>query len=82
MFVCTVATAALGYSSAQAQGLWPDEADSDYYGNYGRHDRGYNSDQADYGDDPAVALCTKLGAREDVMHFDLPPLPRNSRASI
>jgi lipoprotein-anchoring transpeptidase ErfK/SrfK len=52
MFVCTVATAALGYSSAQAQGLWPDEADSDYYGNYGRHDRGYNSDQADYGDEP------------------------------
>lgn len=32
--------------------------------------------QADYGDDPAVALYTKLGAREDVMHFDLPPLPR------
>ena len=33
--------------------------------------------QADYGDDPAVALYTKLGAREDVMHFDLPPRPRN-----
>ncbi|KQZ74247.1 gentamicin 3'-acetyltransferase [Sphingopyxis sp. Root214] len=29
--------------------------------------------QADHGDDPAVALYTKLGAREDVMHFDLPP---------
>lgn len=28
--------------------------------------------QADYGDDPAVALYTKLGSREDVMHFDLP----------
>ena len=28
--------------------------------------------QADYGDDPAVALYTKLGTREDVMHFDLP----------
>jgi len=27
--------------------------------------------QADYGDDPAVALYTKLGTREDVMHFDL-----------
>ncbi len=27
--------------------------------------------QADYGDDPAVALYTKLGAREDVMHFDI-----------
>jgi aminoglycoside 3-N-acetyltransferase I len=33
--------------------------------------------QADHGDDPAVALYTKLGAREDVMHFDLPPRPRN-----
>lgn len=29
--------------------------------------------QADYGDDPAVALYTKLGAREDVMHFDILP---------
>jgi aminoglycoside 3-N-acetyltransferase I len=28
--------------------------------------------QADYGDDPAVALYTKLGTREDVMHFDIP----------
>lgn len=27
--------------------------------------------QADYGDDPAVALYTKLGQREDVMHFDI-----------
>jgi aminoglycoside 3-N-acetyltransferase I len=27
--------------------------------------------QADYGDDPAIALYTKLGIREDVMHFDL-----------
>lgn len=27
--------------------------------------------QADHGDDPAVALYTKLGVREDVMHFDL-----------
>lgn len=27
--------------------------------------------QADYGDDAAVALYTKLGTREDVMHFDL-----------
>ena len=32
--------------------------------------------QADYGDDPAIALYTKLGVREDVMHFDLPPQPR------
>lgn len=29
--------------------------------------------QADYGDDPAVALYTGLGTREDVMHFDIPP---------
>jgi aminoglycoside 3-N-acetyltransferase I len=29
--------------------------------------------QADYGDDPAIALYTKLGTREDVMHFDIQP---------
>ena len=29
--------------------------------------------QADYGDDPAVALYSKLGHREDVMHFDIEP---------
>ena len=28
--------------------------------------------QADYGDDPAIALYEKLGTREDVMHFDIP----------
>ncbi len=27
--------------------------------------------QADYGDDPAVALYEGLGTREDVMHFDI-----------
>ena len=27
--------------------------------------------QADYGDDPAIALYEKLGTREDVMHFDI-----------
>jgi aminoglycoside 3-N-acetyltransferase I len=27
--------------------------------------------QADYGDDAAIALYTKLGVREDVLHFDL-----------
>ena len=27
--------------------------------------------QADYGDDAAIALYTKLGVREDVMHFDI-----------
>ena len=29
--------------------------------------------QADHGDDAAIALYTKLGAREDVMHFDIAP---------
>lgn len=29
--------------------------------------------QADHGDDAAVALYTKLGNREDVMHFDIRP---------
>lgn len=29
--------------------------------------------QADYGDDPAIALYEKLGTREDVMHFDIMP---------
>lgn len=29
--------------------------------------------QADYGDTAAVALYTKLGVREDVMHFDISP---------
>lgn len=29
--------------------------------------------QADHGDDPAIALYTKLGSREDVLHFDIEP---------
>lgn len=33
--------------------------------------------QADHGDDPAVALYTKLGTREDVMHFDIAPTPKS-----
>ncbi|MDH5824359.1 AAC(3)-I family aminoglycoside N-acetyltransferase [Luteimonas sp. RD2P54] len=28
--------------------------------------------QADYGDEPAIALYTKLGRREEVLHFDIP----------
>lgn len=28
--------------------------------------------QADYGDDPAIALYEKLGTREEVLHFDFP----------
>jgi aminoglycoside 3-N-acetyltransferase I len=30
--------------------------------------------QADYGDEAAISLYTKLGTREDVMHFDIPPI--------
>ncbi len=29
--------------------------------------------QADPGDDPAIALYSKLGVREDVLHFDISP---------
>lgn len=32
--------------------------------------------QADHGDDPAIALYTSLGTREDVLHFDIPVSPR------
>ncbi len=35
--------------------------------------------QADYGDDPAIALYTKLGQREEVIHFDI-PLNRGAEA--
>jgi ribosomal protein S18 acetylase RimI-like enzyme len=31
--------------------------------------------QADYGDDPAIALYEKLGTREEVLHFDIEPDP-------
>lgn len=29
--------------------------------------------QADYGDEPAIALYEGLGVREEVLHFDIPP---------
>jgi aminoglycoside 3-N-acetyltransferase I len=29
--------------------------------------------QADLGDEPAIALYSKLGVREDVLHFDIAP---------
>ncbi len=32
--------------------------------------------QADHVDPPAIALYTKLGAREEVLHFDMTPLKR------
>lgn len=35
--------------------------------------------QADHGDDPAIALYTKLGTREDVLHFDIPPTKETGR---
>lgn len=31
--------------------------------------------QADYGDEPAIALYAKLGTREDVLHFDIEVVP-------
>lgn len=36
--------------------------------------------QADHGDDPAIALYTGLGTREDVLHFDIPPTRRADTA--
>lgn len=35
--------------------------------------------QADYGDEPAIALYEKIGVREDVMHFDIPTVTRSPR---
>jgi aminoglycoside 3-N-acetyltransferase I len=32
--------------------------------------------QADYGDDPAIALYEKFGTREEVLHFDIEVEPR------
>ena len=32
--------------------------------------------QADHGDDPAIALYSKLGRREEVLHFDIPAVDR------
>ena len=36
--------------------------------------------QADYGDDPAIALYEKLGTREEVLHFDIPVVPVNPKS--
>lgn len=36
--------------------------------------------QADHGDPPAETLYTRLGNREEVLHFDLMPLPRDHPA--
>jgi aminoglycoside 3-N-acetyltransferase I len=32
--------------------------------------------QADYGDDPAIALYEKIGIREEVLHFDIKVEPK------
>jgi aminoglycoside 3-N-acetyltransferase I len=39
--------------------------------------------QADHGDDPAISLYTKLGSREDVIHFDILParIPTDAQTS-
>ncbi|NJL01573.1 MAG: AAC(3)-I family aminoglycoside N-acetyltransferase [Spirulinaceae cyanobacterium RM2_2_10] len=36
--------------------------------------------QADRGDEPAIALYTSLGVREDVLHFDIPVAERYAEA--
>ena len=36
--------------------------------------------QADTGDDPAIDLYSKLGAREEVLHFDIPVTPAGPAA--
>jgi ribosomal protein S18 acetylase RimI-like enzyme len=36
--------------------------------------------QADYGDDPAIALYGKLGVREEVLHFDIQTRGRRRNA--
>ncbi len=36
--------------------------------------------QADLGDEPAIALYTKLGVREDVLHFDIAVPPQTPTA--
>lgn len=35
--------------------------------------------QADYGDDAAIALYSKLGSREEVLHFDIAPSKRDAQ---
>lgn len=36
--------------------------------------------QADHGDDPAIELYTKLGSREEVLHFDIEPSRSDARS--
>jgi aminoglycoside 3-N-acetyltransferase I len=37
--------------------------------------------QADRVDAPAIVLYSELGVREDVLHFDIPPRPRDAAAT-
>ncbi len=37
--------------------------------------------QADYGDDPAIALYSRLGTGEDVLHFDITPAKAGAEAA-
>ena len=38
--------------------------------------------QADNGDEPAIALYTKLGVREDVLHFDIAVEDKNTDSAL
>lgn len=38
--------------------------------------------QADHGDDAAIALYSKLGMREDVLHFDIAPTEGAGQATL
>lgn len=38
--------------------------------------------QADFGDEPAIALYTRLGVREDVLHFDIPVAPDAGKPGV
>jgi aminoglycoside 3-N-acetyltransferase I len=38
--------------------------------------------QADYGDDPAIALYQKLGVREEVLHFDIEVTPKGQARRV
>lgn len=38
--------------------------------------------QADYGDEPAIKLYTKLGIREEVLHFDIAVSTSQSQAAV
>ena len=49
------------------------EASGVTQGSVSLEQRDQHHHQANHGDEPAIALYTKLGTREDVMHFDILP---------